>query len=852
MATLPGPESFDRGGQRAVSLPSLLSSPSYSPPESPSPTRPLPPTATATATTHQPYPPHVPSPRFANDFVGLGLWSEGDSSRPVTPGGEDWVRRPTPPSPPRFGHSPHGSDRDYGDDEDEDDHDHGEPYTPLSASSVDLDAGPEPDIFSVHLKPRDRLSSSSSTSSRQSSYARPKEKYGPTDSIAPPRRGGLRDASSDAEIPLLPVSQQQLHQPPPPKEGYAGETMARRRRKCLTYSILFVGLFGIAAALANAVRQHRVQWGSDSGFRGVDLAANQVDVEEKSWSRGGDGDTVTTETGATFVYTNQFGGTWDSSPRGMGARAQSFTPALSERWDYAKNAIAGVNIGGWLNLEPFITPYIYEPFLDWDTPAIDEWTLSINLGDRLAEVVEEHYNTFITEEDFAEIARAGLNWVRIPLPYWALETAEGEPFLAHVAWKYFLKAMQWARKYGLRINLDLHTAPGSQNGWNHSGKTGSVGFMNGVMGVANAQRCLNHIRVLAEFLSIPENAEVVPMFGILNEPQVWVMGDESLRSFYLEAYETVRNASGLGEGHGPMISIHDSFQGPSLWTDFLKGADRLALDQHLYLAFREPNTLSLRQSALMPCAKWAAKTNMTLATFGLTTAGEFSVAVNDCGKFLNGVNLGVRFEGTYPHARNPSFAGVGSCKEWDDYRGWDDEMKEDLKDIALANMDAMRNWFYWTWKTGISLTTNRTTNPLWNYSLGVREGFLPADPRQSQGFCLSNNERQKAKPIHSYHWNGALQAYQTGGPGAGTIEPTELAKYGTFPPATLTKGLVASLLPTYTQTGTPVVLNGLAATATPTTMGEAKGWFVPVEGCEYPGPWDGVKASVPTAACTGL
>lgn len=75
---------------------------------------------------------------------------------------------------------------------------------------------------------------------------------------------------------------------------------------------------------------------------------------------------------------------------------------------------------------------------------------------------------------------------------------------------------------------------------------------------------------------------------------------------------------------------------------------------------------------------------MTLATFGLTTAGEFSVAVNDCGRcvstslqsanksdpvpicrFLNGVNLGVRFEGTYPHSRNPVFSAVGSCEKWD-------------------------------------------------------------------------------------------------------------------------------------------------------------------------------------------
>lgn len=29
---------------------------------------------------------------------------------------------------------------------------------------------------------------------------------------------------------------------------------------------------------------------------------------------------------------------------------------------------------------------------------------------------------------------------------------------------YILRVLQWARKYGIRVNLDLHTIPGSQNG----------------------------------------------------------------------------------------------------------------------------------------------------------------------------------------------------------------------------------------------------------------------------------------------------------------------------------------------------------------------------------------------------
>lgn len=54
-------------------------------------------------------------------------------------------------------------------------------------------------------------------------------------------------------------------------------------------------------------------------------------------------------------------------------------------------------------------------------------------------------------------------------------------------------------------------------GYNHSGKLGEINFLNGPMGLANAQRMLDYIRVIAEFISQPEYANVVGMFGIVNE-----------------------------------------------------------------------------------------------------------------------------------------------------------------------------------------------------------------------------------------------------------------------------------------------------------------------------------------------
>ena len=98
-----------------------------------------------------------------------------------------------------------------------------------------------------------------------------------------------------------------------------------------------------------------------------------------------------------------------------------------------------------------------------------------------------------------------MNWVRIPFPFWAISKIDEEPFLEGAAWPYFLRAIAWARKYGLRINLDLHALPGSQNGWNHSGRLGTINVLYGPMGINNAERSLDYIRIISEFISQPES-----------------------------------------------------------------------------------------------------------------------------------------------------------------------------------------------------------------------------------------------------------------------------------------------------------------------------------------------------------
>ena len=57
-----------------------------------------------------------------------------------------------------------------------------------------------------------------------------------------------------------------------------------------------------------------------------------------------------------------------------------------------------------------------------------------------------------------------LNHVRIPIGYWAYDVGPGEPYIQGQQ-AYLLKAIGWAKTYNLKVIIDLHGAPGSQNGY---------------------------------------------------------------------------------------------------------------------------------------------------------------------------------------------------------------------------------------------------------------------------------------------------------------------------------------------------------------------------------------------------
>lgn len=646
-------------------------------------------------------------------------------------------------------------------------------------------------------------------------------------------------------------------------------TSPHRRRNIIIGCVAIISLIAIVLAillgsiLGTTGRQSNANKGAQLNSGGTAPVNSPTGKPgTKLWGVGGD--TITTEDGSTFVYNNKLGGTWVSIPLNDTAKAQGDQPALNQKWDYSENRMIGVNLGGWLVIEPFIVPSLFEPYVDSATPAIDEWTLCQTLGSKAQDTIENHYKSFITEKDFADIASAGLNWIRLPVGSWMIETLGNEPFLEGVSFKYFLKAITWARKYGLRINLDLHAVPGSQNGWNHSGRWGTVGFLNGAMGIANAQRTLNYIRTLTEFISQPQYKNVVPMFSVLNEALVTTIGAGAIRSWYYQVYQMLRFIGGTGEGNGPFMVIHDGFSASTGWGGFLSGADRLGLDTHTYMCFGAQNVDSVAANSAKPCQQWATVANSTSTSFGLSMTGEFSLAINDCGLFVNNVGAGTRYEGTFPNAANPDpqFKRLGSCTQWLDDGLWTSEIKSAFADLTQTQQDVMRNSFFWTWKIGNSTKQANMPNPMWSYSNGLQKGYIRPDARLSNGRCAAVVAGQGGTYAPQVT-PGQLASWQVGGQGAGQILPSEAQQYRQFPPATIAGApgggtYPAGSLPKYVATGTPVTLAPTPLSTGSSHLNFGSGWFqpadtsgswVPQAGCQYPDPWKAVAVPAPTPVC---
>ncbi|KAI4140792.1 MAG: hypothetical protein LQ340_007793 [Diploschistes diacapsis] len=286
--------------------------------------------------------------------------------------------------------------------------------------------------------------------------------------------------------------------------------------------------------------------------------------------------------------------TWDDS-----VQANPNVPALNKKFNYGSTPIRGVNVGGWFSLEPFITPSMFNPY-DQNLGIVDEYTLCQHLGSSAPSTLEKHYSTFINKQSFADIRAAGFDHVRIPYSYWAVTTYPGDPYVKAISWRYLLRAIEYARENGIRVNLDLHAVPGSQNGWNHSGRQGVIGWLNGTDGALNGERSLDIHNQLSQFFAQPRYKNVVGLYGLVNEPKMISLPTETVMNWTSTAIQIVRK-----NGVTANIAMADGFLGLPQWQGKMQGIQGLVLDAHQYVIFNVDQIAFNHQTKLnFACAGW--------------------------------------------------------------------------------------------------------------------------------------------------------------------------------------------------------------------------------------------------------
>ena len=313
--------------------------------------------------------------------------------------------------------------------------------------------------------------------------------------------------------------------------------------------------------------------------------------------------TVTNETvgGLPVMGLNS---TWDDS-----AQANENVPPLDKKFNYGSTPIRGVNVGGWFSLEPFITPSMFNAY-DPNLGIVDEYTLCQHLGTNAAQTLEKHYSTFINGQSFADIRTAGFDHVRIPFSYWAVTTYPGDPYVKAISWRYLLRAIEYARENGLRVNLDLHAVPGSQNGWNHSGRQGSIGWLNGTDGATNGQRSLDIHNQLSQFFAQPRYKNVIGLYGLVNEPKMTKLQTDTVLNWTSSAIDIIRK-----NGVTANIAMADGFLGLTNWKGKMSGVQGVVLDAHQYVIFNVDQIAFNHQTKLnFACAGWTGQMQQSTNT----------------------------------------------------------------------------------------------------------------------------------------------------------------------------------------------------------------------------------------------
>jgi len=344
-------------------------------------------------------------------------------------------------------------------------------------------------------------------------------------------------------------------------------------------------------------------------------------------------------------------------------------------------------------VERFLTPSIFASTGNPNVLCIWDYIENYRNDTQKMGVLWDHWNTWVQEEDIRNLALLGFTHVRLPIGYWTMLTQEeldsrGEYYVTG-QWPLVVRCLQWLKKYNIQAIIDLHGAPGSQNGWDNSGQL-IVPNLVGWGQYDTVNRTLAIIETLSIWILNLENnvttSGSVAGIELMNEAATWriVGGLGTVQQYYLQAYPIVRNYLSANKY---WVVIEEAFSDGS-WNNFMQppAYSGVVLDLHIYQCFDAGlRAASYGTHINVSCSTQAEEVLMqTLPTF----VGEWSVA------FKVESNLA----DTEPYPSQPDI--------------------DFMRQFALTQMKIYGSHFFWNFKT--------VSAPMWDWFLGVNGTWLPS------------------------------------------------------------------------------------------------------------------------------
>lgn len=178
---------------------------------------------------------------------------------------------------------------------------------------------------------------------------------------------------------------------------------------------------------------------------------------------------------------------------------------------------------------------------------------------------------------------------------------------------------------------------------------------------------------------------------LLNEPFGYSLDLNQLRSFYQSGYNTIHQSS-----NNVAVCIQDAFQDiQSYWNGFMgyeSGFNNVILDTHIYQIFTTAQVAMNFSSHISSACSQGPK---VAGTDKWTIVGEWTGALTDCAKWLNGYGKGARYNGTFTGYGGSSYVGSCAGKDVGTVAGLSPTDKTNIAKFIEAQLDAYEKHSGW-------------------------------------------------------------------------------------------------------------------------------------------------------------